>query len=239
MKPVRLGAVVIPPVTAIILATLLACFIVSGIVANFVPTLAVGISYLPVSTAAVLDGQVWRLLSYAFIHTLEDPWHVLMNSFFIYMFGRDLEVRWGTSRYLLFAVLTVVIGGAFVVVAGLLIPGSGGVTVGASAFAQGLLVAWGLTNRDAEMRLFFAVPARGIHLVWLSLFLWLLQAVSTSSTSASAHLGGMITAAILVLGVWRPNAVKLGWSNLLEKLGLKKKQKLYVVPKPSDQKWVN
>ena len=37
--------------------------------------------------------------------------------------------------------------------------------------------------------------------------------------------------------------MKLGWSNLLEKLGIKKKQKLYVVPKPGDKNagknWVN
>ena len=35
--------------------------------------------------------------------------------------------------------------------------------------------------------------------------------------------------------------MKLGFATLLEKLGLKKKQKLYVVPKPpkNDQKWVN
>jgi hypothetical protein len=53
----------------------------------------------------------------------------------------------------------------------------------------------------------------------------------------------MVTAAILVLGVWRPNAMKVAWWNLLEKLGLKKKPKLYVVPGPKPkgdgQKWVN
>ena len=200
MKPVRLGAVVIPPVTAIILATLVACFIVSGIVANFVPSVASTIALLTLTTDGVMHGEVWRLLTYAFIHALESPWHLLINCLFIFMFGRDLEERWGASRYLLFALLTVVVGGLFVVGTGLLMPGRGS-AIGASAFSQGVLVAWGLTWRDREFRLLLAIPARGIHLVWISVFLWFLDAISTSPVSAAAHLGGMVTAAVLVLGV--------------------------------------
>lgn len=238
MKPVRLGSVVIPPVTAIILAALLACFIVTGIVVNFVPALANVVTYLPVTTEGVLSGQVWRLLSYALVHNLADPFHVLFNAMAIFFFGRELEERWGSGRFTVFSLLTILVGGIFVVVTGLVMAGHGN-AIGASALAEGLIVAWGLTYRDREIRLFFAIPVRGIHMVWLALFMWLMQAVSVSGTSAAAHLGGIVTALILVLAVWRPNAVKLGWSNLLEKLGLKKKQKLYVVPKPSDQKWVN
>ena len=97
------------------------------------------------------------------------------------------------------------------------------------------------------MRLFFAIEVKGIHMVYFAVFLWLLQAVSTSPTSASAHLGGMLMAALLVLGVWRPNAVKSAWWSVLEGLGLKKQPKLYVVPGPSgrpgskdgDKKWIH
>ena len=242
MKPVRLGSVSIPPVTAIILGTLLVCFIGAGIAVNFVPALATAVSYLPVTTTDVLAGQVWRLVTYAFIHNLDDPFHVLINGFMIFMFGRELEQRWGAGRYALFTFLTVLVGGLFVVGSGLIFTGRGA-AIGVSAFAEGLIVAWGLTWRDRPMRLFFAVEVRGIHMVWFAVFLWVLQAVSTSPVSAAAHLGGMVTAAVLVLGVWRTNAVRVAWWGLLERLGLKKKPKLYVVPgpKPGDdgKKWVN
>ena len=240
MNTVRLGSVVIPPITAIMLATVLASFIIAGLLVNFVPAAAVVIGYLPVTTEGVVGGQVWRLFTYALLHDLQDPFHMLFNGLAIYFFGRDLEIRWGTGRYLLFAFLTVVVGGIFVVINGLIFPGRG-MAIGASAFSEGLIVAWGLINRDREVRLFFALPIRGIHMVWIAVFFWVLSAVSTSAVSAAAHLGGMVTAAVLVLGFWRPNAMKLGFATLLEKLGLKKKQKLYVVPKPpkNDQKWVN
>ena len=239
MKPMRLGSVVIPPITAIILATLLAVFIVAGLLVNFVSTGAMVVGFMPVTTQDVVGGQVWRLVTYALLHDLRDPFHMLFNGMAIYFFGRELEQRWGTGRYLLFALLTVVVGGVFVVVNGLIFPGRG-MAIGASAFSEGLIVAWGLLFRDREVRLFFALPIRGIHMVWIAIFFWVLSAVGTSPVSAAAHLGGMVTAAVLVLGFWRPNAMKLGWSNLLEKLGLKKKQKLYVVPKPPPkQDWVN
>jgi membrane associated rhomboid family serine protease len=242
MKPVRIGSAWLPPVTVFILATLLVCFVVAGIAANFVPGLAAVVAYLPVTTTDVLAGQVWRLLTYAFIHNLDDPFHVLINGFMIFMFGRELEERWGAGRYIIFALLTVIVGGLFVVGSGLIFSGRGA-AIGASALAEGLIVAWGLTWRDRPLRLFFAIEMRGIHMVWFAVSLWVLQAVSTSSVSAAAHLGGMVTAAILVRGVWRPNAVKVAWWSVLEKLGLKKKPRLHVVPGPKPgrdgQKWVN
>jgi membrane associated rhomboid family serine protease len=179
-------------------------------------------------------------LSYFALHDLRDPFHLVFNGLAIFFFGRQLEERWATGRYLLFLFLTVLIGGVFVVVAGLTGLGTGA-ALGASAFAEGLIVAWGLTFRDREVRLMFAIPMKGIHMVWVAVFFWVLDAVSVSSTSAAAHLGGMLTAAFLVLGVWNTNKVKLAWASLLEKIGAKKATKLYVVPgsKGPDKKWVN
>lgn len=241
MRPLRLGSVVIPPITATILVGLVALFIASGIAVNFVPAIGVGVSYLPVTTTDVLAGQVWRLFTYALLHDLSNPFHMLFNGLIIYFFGRQLEERWSTGRYLLFLALTVVVGGVFVVGAGWLGIGTGS-AIGASAFAEGLIVAWGLTYRDREVRLMFAIPMKGIHMVWVAVFFWVLEAVSTSHTSAAAHLGGMLTGAFLVLGVWNPNKVKVAWASLLEKIGLKKKTKLFVVPGPSkgpEKKWIN
>jgi membrane associated rhomboid family serine protease len=241
MRPVRLGSVVLPPITFTILVVLVGCFIASGLMANFGPPgVAAALSYLPVTTAGVLHGEVWRLLTYALLHNLSDPFHLIFNGMAIFFFGRALEDRWGVGRYLLFLLLTVVVGGAFVVGAGWLGVGNGA-AYGASAFAEGLVVGWGLLYRDAPVRLYFAIPVKGIHMVWLAVFIWVLDAVSQSPNSAAAHLGGMLTAATLVLGVWRPNHVKAWFAGLREKVGGKKQPQLFVVPKPRapDKKWVN
>jgi len=241
MRPIRLGSVFIPPLTFGILVVLVACFIAAGLGANFVGGFSDNVlGYLPVVSSKVLDGQVWRLFTYALLHNLADPFHLIFNCLAIYFFGRGLEDRWGAGRYALFTVLTVVVGGVFVVAAGRLGIGNGA-AFGASAFAEGLIVAWGLIYRDSEVRLMFAVPAKGIHMVWIAVFIWVLDAVSQSANSAAAHLGGMLTAAVLVLGVWRPNYVKAWWASLRSKLGGKKQPQLFVVPKPrdDDKKWIN
>ncbi len=246
MRPIRLGSIAIPPITAIIMLVLVVCFITAGIVTKFVPTATFVVDLMPVIAGEVMAGQVWRLVSYGLVHSLTDPFHLIFNCLFIYLFGRELEERWGTGRYLLFAFLTVLVGGTFVVGAGLLGIGSG-VALGASAFAEGLIVAWGLLFRDRPMRMFFAIPVKGITMVWMAIGLWVLDAVSQSPNSAAAHLGGMITAAVLVLGVWRPNHVKAWWASLRQKVGGKKQPALFIVPGPSasgpgkgpDKKWVN
>ncbi|MDP2343693.1 MAG: rhomboid family intramembrane serine protease [Deltaproteobacteria bacterium] len=239
MRPLRLGSVVIPPITAATLVVLVVAFILSGIAMRF-PAMAMAFDYLPVTTQDVLSGQVWRVVTYALLHDLRDPFHLIMNGLVIFWFGRQLEERWATGRYLLFMFLTVLFGGLFVVVAGVLGLGAGAAQ-GASAFAYGLMVAWGLTYRERELRFMFAIPMKGIHMVWVAMFFWVLDAVSASPHSAAAHLGGMVTAAALVLGVWNTNKVKLVWASFLEKIGAKKATKLYVVPasKGPDKKWVN
>lgn len=240
MRPVRLGSVLIPPVTFVILVVLVAAFIASGLILNYVASVAPFVGYLPVVSSDVLHGQVWRLATYALLHDLRDPMHLIFNGLAIFFFGRALEERWGAGRYLLFLFLTVVVGGVFVVGAGWLGIGTGS-AIGASSFAEGLIVAWGLLYRDQPVRLFFAIPVKGITMVWFAVFMWILDAVSQSPHSAAAHLGGMLTAVFLVFGVWRPNYVKAWWSSLTSKLGGKKQPALFVVPKPNDgdKKWVN
>jgi membrane associated rhomboid family serine protease len=241
MKSVRVGHVWIPPVTALVIGLMIVSFIVTGIIANFVPSWAGALRFLPVTSTDVLHGEVWRLLTYALVHDLSSPFHVLFNALTIYFFGRELEQRWGVGRSLVFLCASVFTGGLFVVAAGALGLGTGA-ALGASAYALGLWVAWGLTFRDRQFLMYFAIPVKGIHAVWLALFFWLLDAVSTSSVSAAAHLGGIVTAFVLVRGVWRPNAWKLAWASLLERLRLKKQPRLFVVPGPRPGpggKWVN
>src|SRR4051812_1504331 len=48
----------------------------------------------------VLQGQVWRLLTYAFLHDTGSFWHLLMNMLFLFWFGRQVEEVIGPREYL-------------------------------------------------------------------------------------------------------------------------------------------
>src|SRR5688572_7914722 len=46
---------------------------------------------LLLSVPAVLSGEVWRLLTYAFLHSTNDIFHIVWNMLFLFWFGRQVE----------------------------------------------------------------------------------------------------------------------------------------------------
>lgn len=57
-----------------------------------------GAYYLP----AILDGEVWRIVTPHFLHSPRDLWHIVLNMFLLYMVGRELEAIYGSREFLCF-----------------------------------------------------------------------------------------------------------------------------------------
>src|SRR5438067_895432 len=49
---------------------------------------------------AVVHGEVWRLLTYAFLHSVETPWHILFNMVFLWWMGHELEEMYVSREFL-------------------------------------------------------------------------------------------------------------------------------------------
>ncbi len=117
--------------------------------------------YLPLSLEGLEHGYIWQLISYQFLHA---GWlHLFMNSWVIYMFGRELEDLLGGKRFLALMFSSGAVGGVFQSLAALLWPGYfGGPVVGASACAFGLVAAYALIYPERELQLlvFFVIPVR-------------------------------------------------------------------------------
>ena len=147
----------------------------------------------------------WQLLTYSLLHDLTNPMHLVFNGLTFYFFGRDLEERWGTRRIALFSLASVIAGGLLVTL--VYAVGLGGArVVGASAAGTAFVIAWGLTYREREMILFI-FRTRGITLVWITLGLEVLNAVSLSGVSSAAHWGG-IGAGALLWALWEPSPLR-------------------------------
>src|SRR5215471_9536707 len=57
--------------------------------------------------AGVLPGlRIWQSFTYLFLHDVGSIWHILTNMFMLWMFGRELELVWGRSRFLRYYFLT-------------------------------------------------------------------------------------------------------------------------------------
>ncbi|HEY4221619.1 MAG TPA: rhomboid family intramembrane serine protease [Myxococcota bacterium] len=234
----RFGQMSPTPVVIVTLVVLLIMYLVTGFAPRVIPSAGSWYETLSLDADGVVHhGEVWRLLTYGLIHDLRQPTHLLFNAMWLFFFGRDLELRFGRTRFIAFLLAAVVVGGLFVVGGWALGIGSGS-CLGFSAACEACVVAWALWNRNATVNLFFAFPIRGIWLLAFSVVMWMLDAVSQSQISASAHFGGIIFGVVVWFLGTRRNRIRLFVDELLMKLRLRRGPKLTVVPRHPDR-WVN
>jgi membrane associated rhomboid family serine protease len=147
------------------------------------------------SVQGLKSGFLWQLLTFQFMHG--GLWHLLLNCWVIYMFGRDMETTLGGRNLLLLYFGSGVIGGVFQMLAAGLFPTQfGGAVVGASAGAFGLVAAFAMLypQRPLTLLLFFVLPItlRARYLLLISGLLALFGILFPRDAVAhAAHLGGM------------------------------------------------
>lgn len=176
--------------------------IVYANVAAFVMTvLAPGLmtSWFGLSPEAVLtQGAIWQLGTYLFVHG--GVGHILFNMLAVWMFGVDLERRWGTQAFSRYYAIVGIGAGVCVVLVSLL-PFAGtrstyyAFTIGASGAVYGLLMAWGLIFPHREVLFFGIFPLKARVLVLIYGGIAFLNAVGSGGggqVSEIAHLGGLI-----------------------------------------------
>ncbi|HVR27224.1 MAG TPA: rhomboid family intramembrane serine protease, partial [Candidatus Polarisedimenticolia bacterium] len=151
--------------------------------------------YLGLIPKLVMQGMVWQLITYSFLH--RELLHLLFNALSLWMFGSQLESDWGSKRFLEFYFFcTVAAGLTSVAVSYMHVPGlsPGTPTIGASGGIYGLLVAFGVLYGESEIMMFplpFRIKAK--YFVWGIVFLTLVGAIQeTGGVANFAHLGGLL-----------------------------------------------
>lgn len=137
--------------------------------------------------------------------------HLLGNMLFLWVFGDNVEDAIGHVRFLIFYFLCAVGGGlAHVAVA----PNSDLALIGASSSVAGVIAAYFLLHPRVKIwiLLLFRIPLR-LRTIWVLGFWILLQIYNflfgpPGEISWAAHLGGLVTGALLIL-VMRRRGVPL------------------------------
>ena len=94
------------PLTFLLLLAYLTLAFVTGL-QN--PDMAKLMAFGAARGANVQNGEIWRLLAYAFLHG--GLLHLAFNSYFLYFIGPPLEHAMGTKRFALVYVISAVGGG--------------------------------------------------------------------------------------------------------------------------------
>lgn len=165
-------------------------------------------SYLVLNPSLVLhEFQVWRLFSYAFLHDLSSPMHVVINCLMLYMMGPSIENMWGEKKFFRFVVSSILLGGVVVLLAYLLNLSMSSV-IGFSAVSIGLIIVWGLTFPKDYIYIFGVFPLSGKNMVIFTIILEILYAFSGNNVSTAAHFGGILCGFIFVFGLYKLSNIK-------------------------------
>jgi membrane associated rhomboid family serine protease len=141
---------------------------------------------------------VWQLATYMFLHG--GVFHIVFNMLALWMFGTELERRWGTPFFLKFYAVTGIGAGVLTVLFSLL-PFAAAQQlyqaniIGASGAIFGLLLAYALyfPERQIYMYLVFPIPAR-VFVAIIGAIAFLSSLGDSGGVASVTHLGGLAVA---------------------------------------------
>lgn len=124
------------------------------------------ISVLELDPALVLQGQIWRLVTWIFIPETLSPFWIFFALLFLLYLGDGLETAIGSAKLTLFYLCGVLLCTLVSFVFGL--SGSGASLGRANTFLNlSLLLAYATVYPDFKVLVFFVIPVR---IAWLALF---------------------------------------------------------------------
>jgi len=226
-----------PAVRAIIFANV-GVFLVT----IFLPAMVIepfGLS--PVSVVRHL--RVWQLLTYLFVHSPTQVTHILFNMLAVWMFGVDLERRWGTREFVKYYFITGVGAGVSMILVSFL-PFDATratfdtVTIGASGAVYGLLMAWALIfpHRQILFMLIFPLTARVYVLIMGAIAFSAALGASGGPVANVAHLGGLVVGFLYLKG---PGNLHLEWRYHLTKWRMERMRRRFNLHKGGRDDWEN
>ncbi len=157
---------------------------------------------------AIFKLQLWRFVTFQFLHAGPGPWHLLVNLIGIYFFGPLVEQLMGRGRFLAFY-LTCGVGGAVgylvmwawsnatpvQLIVSAYVP-----LVGASAGLFGILVAAAVAAPNETVLVYGIIPMKLKVMAWvmLAIAVWTVLTQGHNAGGEAAHLGGAVVGWLLV-----------------------------------------
>lgn len=166
--------------------------------------------YLP----ALLSGQVWQVVTYAFLHATDGIGHILVNALMLYLFGSRVESTIGGRAFAKLYVGGLLFAAASVVMFDALSPLWGGapvVVTGASGAIAAVLAAYCWLHWDRTLMI-FVLRMTGKQFLMAIVFLDVLRSLM-SNVSLAAHLGGTVFGLLWISGWWNPKLWYYRWKH--------------------------
>ena len=113
------------------------------------------VTLFALSRDSIHDWQLWRGVTYIFLHG--GHWHIIVNMLILFMFGREMEFELGTRRFLsLYLGCGILAGVGWIIISG----NSAVYCLGASGAVFGVIGAFAamFPHRKITLLIFFVLP---------------------------------------------------------------------------------
>jgi len=192
----RFGPGGLSPAIRVLLYTNIAVFLVL----SFAPNAIVGdiLALVGLRPRSVVERLwVWQVATYLFLHG--DLFHILFNLLNLWMFGVELERRWGTQAFVRYFFVTGVGAGLTVLLVSFLPFAStramyNATTIGVSGAVLAVILAWALIFKDRTLMfmMMFPLPARVYAALMAAIVFYSALGSSGGGVAHFAHLGGLV-----------------------------------------------
>ena len=122
-------------------------------------------SLLYFNPAAFLHGQVWRLITFALVPTVDGILWLVISLYFYYFIGSALEREWGTGKFTIYyfsgLLLTAIYSIVWYLITGQAVPAS------AHYLNLSLFFAFATLWPEQQVLLFFIIPVKMKWLAWV------------------------------------------------------------------------
>ncbi len=186
----------------------------------------------------IMNGQVWRLLTYAFLHDFFSIFHILFNMLFLWWFGSEIEDMRGSREFLTLYLTAAIFSGTVYVLTAL---GDNSVALGASGAVYAIMVIYACHFPMRRILLFFVIPMPiwilvvGVVGIDLVRYLGATQNVrpGQGGIAVTAHLGGALFGFLYYKLQWRLTSIGDGIRGWLKR---RKQPRLRVYREESEAK---
>ena len=157
----------------------------------------------------LMTGELFSLVSYAFLHSTSDFMHLLFNMLLLYFFGTMLESILGSKRFLTLFLGAALCGALFHLLGEWILADPMRPVIGASGAVLGVLVAAAVLRPDTVVFLFF-FPVR---LRWLATGIVVIDAMNLLIELREGHAGIVAHHVHLGGALYGFMAARQGWVN--------------------------
>ncbi|MFA0814382.1 MAG: hypothetical protein ACC608_01180 [Anaerofustis sp.] len=136
------------------------------------------VNYLYLTRAGVLEGQIWRLVSFVLVPPSWSIIWIVFILYFYYFVGNALESAWGTLKFTAYYVICMLATIAAAMIFG---GGYAGTYVNLSLF-----LAFAFLYPDLELLLFFVLPIKVKYLAYIDVAFLLISFITGTLTTKLA-----------------------------------------------------